>query len=88
MDIGLRDMKLLKMGRRTAEIRRNKRKGRKLIIKWTHPDRASHRCIWCCLLADCNVHYKPCDDFLPEHIFFIDEDKNNKRWKISRGEKK
>ena len=79
-------MRLIRTGHNKVEIQRNKRHGKKLIVKWIHPERASHRCIWCCFFrTDCN---KFCNTFLPEHIFFIDEDKINKRGKISRGEKK
>jgi hypothetical protein len=82
------EMRLIRTGHNKVEIQRNKRHGKKLIVKWIHPERASHRCIWCSLVAYCcSVYYKPCDEFLPEHIFFIDEDKINKRGKI-RGKKK
>lgn len=80
-------MRLIRTGHNKVKIQRNKKHGKRLIVKWTPPERAS--CTWCCLARGCNNnHPPPCSVFLPDNVFFIDEDKNNKRRKISRGEKK
>ena len=64
--------KLKRIGEDTAEIIRNKRKGRKLRVKWVKSTES--RCIWCCLKDDpfCLSGNKACYLFLPDIIFYED----------------
>lgn len=80
-------MKALKIDEDKTKLVRNKRKGKVLIAKRVLGKEIEIRCIRCALRFSSAciplIIESPCNDFLPDHVFFEDEDNTN--W---RGESK
>jgi hypothetical protein len=84
-------MIVIRTGDEKAEILRNKRRGWKLITKRVKPESTKNRCIWCSLRFDpaCNPYdsknpRRPCEDFLPDNVFFEDAKNNTRRRRKSK----
>jgi hypothetical protein len=80
-------MMVLKIDEGRAILVRNKRKGKILIAKRVRLESVKNRCIWCALrFSSVCIHLlnpkNPCDDFLPDHVFFEDNgNKYNTDWR-------